>query len=153
MSICMLTLTTRDFRPDFKTKSMSTTHAITKWNLSVHWNEVKFDPPHWNQVNLDHPHKNKVNFHAHSNIKWFSASMQVTCQLLPPTQQPDRFYAYTEISSSMIPYTEMKSISTTITKNKLISILTLKTSNFDPHTEARLILTPAQEACQFRSSH
>ena len=77
------------------------------------------------QVNLDHPHKNQVNFNAHTKNKWFSARIQVTSQFLPPAQEPSQFHPYTEIRSSSIPHTEIKSISTT-TKNKFISMLTLK---------------------------
>ena len=85
-------------------------------------------PPHWNQINSD----NQVDFHAHAKNKWFSISIQVTSQFLPPTQQPNQFHPYTEIKSSSIAHTEIKSISTTTTKTKSISMLTRKTSNCRP---------------------
>ena len=145
----MVTLKTSDFRPAYKNKSTSTTHT-TKPISSLHWNQVKFDPLHWNEVNMDHPHKNQVNFHAHHKNKWFSASIQATSQFLPPTQ-PNQFHPYTEIRSSSIRHTEKKPIST-ITKNKSISMLTLKTSDFqsahkskvdfDPHTKSQFQYSP-----------
>ena len=60
---------------------------------------------------------------------------------MPPTQQPNQFYLYTEIESCSIPNIETKSIST-ITKTKSISMLTLKTSNFRPTHQNKIKFDP-----------
>ena len=153
MHVSLLTLKSSDFPPAFKNQVNSTTHATTKLISSLHWKKVIFDPPHWNQFNLDHPHKNQVNFPAHPKNKWFSARIQVTNQSLPPTQQPNQF------QHCSTPRTEIKSISTTITKTKSISMLTLKISNFrrahkdkvkfDPRTENKLISVLTLKPSQF----
>ena len=148
------------FAPRSKTKSISTTRTTTKSIWCLHWNQVKFDPPHWHQVNVDHPHKNQVNFQAHLENKWFSASIQVTNQFLPPTQ-PNQFNPRTEIKSSSIPQNEIRSISA-ITKTKSMSVHTLRTSifrpshkdkiNFDPRTKITPISVLTLKPSQFLSS-
>ena len=46
---------------------------------SLHWNQVKSDPPHWNHVYFDHPHDNQVIFDA--NTKSMSFSGRYFCVL------------------------------------------------------------------------
>ena len=118
------------FSPRVQKNVNSSTHT-TKLTSSLHWNKVMLDPPHLNQFTLD-PHKNQVIFPADTKNKWFSASIQVTKKNLPPTQQPNQFQHYAGINSSWTPHTEIKSISTTITKTKSISMLSPTRSNFRP---------------------
>ena len=124
-------------------------HTEIKWNL-ITLTEIKSI---WTTRT-----RKQVNFRAHNKNKWLSASMQVTSQFLPPTQQPNRVHPYPEIKSSLIPHTEIKPISTTISKSESNPMLTLKTSNvppahknkvnFDPRTKnisfSILILKPSQ---------
>ena len=87
--------------------------------------------------------------------------MQVTSQFLPPTQQPNRVHPYPEIKSSLIPHTEIKPISTTISKSESNPMLTLKTSNvppahknkvnFDPRTKNMSISVLTLKPSQFLS--
>ena len=107
MQVSLLTLKSSDFRPAFKNQVNSTTHT-TKMISYPHWNKVIFDPPHWNQINSGHPHKNQFNFPADPKNRWFSASIQVTNQFLPPTQQPNQFQRYIKINLSSTPHTEIK---------------------------------------------
>ena len=86
--------------------------------------------------------------------------MQVTSQFLPPTQQPNRVHPYPEIKSSLIPHTEIKPISTTISKSESNPMLTLKTSNvppahknkvnFDPRTKNMSISVLTLKPSQFQ---
>ena len=69
-------------------------------------------------------HKKNVNFRADPKKKWFSASIQVTSQFLPPTQQLNHFHPYTEINSTSTP--------------------TLRSSQFQP---------ASQKSCQFPCAH
>ena len=141
-------------------KSFLTTYTPNQINVILHWNQVKFDRSHWNQVNLDHPHKMQVIFHAHSKSNWlspfdhspnnevsfhaltknklFSASMQVTSHFPPHTQQPNQFHPDTEIKSS-----------STITKNKSISMLTL--NNFRPAHKNKVNFDPLTKNINFGS--
>ena len=52
-----------------------------------------------------------------------------------------------------IPHTEIKSIWTTHTQNKSISMLPQKTSIFSTRTQKQGQFSPAQKMCQFRFSH
>ena len=122
------------------------------------WNQVKFDPPHWNQVNLYHT-QNPSQFSC-SSQKQVIFGRHTSIKSIPPlTQQSNQLHLYTEINSSSIPHTGIKSVSTTISKIKSISMLTLKTSNgtqkqsqlwlphkkqvnFGPHTKFKSISIP-----------
>ena len=139
-SICMLTRNTSHFRPAFKNQANLVHPHNNQTNISLHWNQVKFDPSHWNHVNLDQT-KNNVHFHAHTKNKWFLASIQVTSQFLPHTQ-PNQFHSYTEIKLSSIAHTEITSISTTITKPRSIFMLTVKTSNFRSEHKNKINFDP-----------
>ena len=125
---CMVTPKTSDILLAYKTKSISTTHT-TKSISSL--NQVMFDPPHRNQVNLNPPHKNQVNFPAQPKTKWFSASILITSQFLPPTQ-PKQFSPYSEIMSKFdSPHWDQVRFDHHRI-NQSISMLTLETSNFRP---------------------
>ena len=127
------------FAPRSKTNSFSTTHT-TKINFipTLKSSQIWSPTLKWSQSG---PHTHKPSqFSCSSWNKWFSASIQVASQLLPPTQ-PDQFNPFTEIKSSSIPHTEIKSISP-ITKTKSISMLTLKTSNFRPAHKNKVNFDP-----------
>ena len=158
----LITLKSSDFRPVFKNQVNSTTHTATKL-ISCHTEIKSYSIPR-NEINsmrTNHT-KTKLFFLLILKTKWFSASIRVTNQFIPPARQPNQLQHNTEINSSSPPHTEIKPISTTITKTKSISMLTLKISNFrqahkdkvnfDPrtenyfglHTETKSIPTPTQ---------
>ena len=147
----MLTLKTSDFRLAFKNQ-VNFDHRHNrqiKFFRRLKSSHIRtFDPPDWNQLNLDHPHKKQFVFHVHPKNKRFSASIQVTTHFLQPSQQPNQFHPYTEINSSSILHTDTKSIAT-ITKTKIVSMLTLKQVIFYTHTKTRSNSTPAKKLVNF----
>ena len=47
-------------------------HTKTSQLRSLHWNQVKSDPPRWSHVYFDHPHNNQVNLDANTRTISFS---------------------------------------------------------------------------------
>ena len=103
------------FRPQYQNQVIFDPNTKTSQFRSLHWNQVKFDPPQWNQVNFDHPHKNEVKFDAHTKTKWFLASIPKPSQFRPPARK----------LGQLIP---------TLKTNRFRPALKTQ-ANFDPHAK------------------
>ena len=136
--ISILTLKRVVFDRYTKSTSMPTHHTEMKSFSTTHTtksisclcsNQVKFDPPHWDQADFGHRHNNQVNFHDHTKEKKISTR----------AQKQGQFWSRT--------------------KTALISVLTLKPSqfllfiqnqvNFDPNTEVESMSIPTLKRSQF----
>ena len=159
--------------PHTRIKSISTTHTITKSISSLHWNQVQFEPPHCLQVNFDHPRKHQVNLHAltlntcdlgsRTEMKSISTHLHNNQIVFIPTLKSSKVRSPALKSSQFWP-SPHKTMSISVltlkqgvfgpdtktkhfdprTKNKSISIPTLKPSNFLP---------PIQKPSWFRPQH
>ena len=90
--ICMLALKTSDIRPVYKNQ-VNFDHP-TQFISSLHWNQVKFDPPHWNQVNLNHHHKNQANLYAHTKTSNLQSAHKNKVNLDPRTKTSQFQYSH-----------------------------------------------------------
>ena len=79
-----------------------------------------------NKVNFDPRTKNLPISVLTQKPSWFRFRLELKPFSIP-TQEPSQFHPYPEIKSSSIPDNEIKSISTTLTKIKLVSVLIKKT--------------------------
>ena len=102
-----------------------TTHTTT-FISSVHWNQVKFDPPHGNQVNSAHLHKNQANFDAYTKAKWFAVRIHTTksiwSQSRPPTQKLSQ--SIPTVKTNDFPHAHKHLV------------------NFDPHAKSQVNFRP-----------
>ena len=101
---------------------------------------MQFDPPYKNRVNFDPLLKSsqfrsplyiQVNLYASTQTRLIS--IQILKQShFDPHKKLSQFRSSHEIKSSSIPHIEIKPISTTHTKTRSTSMLTLKPSAFRP---------------------
>ena len=87
----MHTLKTRDFRPAYKFKSISTTHGTTKINFipTLKSSEVRSPTLKSSQFG---PSRKEVNFHAHSNTSNFQSAHK-NVNLTPRTKAGEFRYS------------------------------------------------------------